>query len=340
MHNNESELNNNYLADLKVIYVVGNSRSGTTMLSRILNNHSKVYSLPELHYFEKYNINATASHSNLLDAIVYLLRIIQKGFYDESPAVSFMSEAQNVYNHYLPDTYGTVYTAVLHYISRKQAVAYICEQTPQNVFYTDVIYSIIPNAYFIHIVRDPRDVLLSQKRKWRRASQGASFIPPSETIRAYFNYHPYTISKIWNAVVLKAQAVGIFTIRFEDIITNSIEALQTVCNACDLVFETGMEQVRITGSSSSKDSDSIGLNKERLYAWKRGGLNSAEIFICQFINSKCIQFWNYESRFVFPNLLLLLLYILYFPVHLLIAIVLNLNRQRNILAAIKRRIKR
>ncbi|MEZ5023383.1 MAG: sulfotransferase [Chitinophagales bacterium] len=37
----------------KAIFIVGNSRSGTTMMLRILNNHSQVYGLNELHFFEQ-----------------------------------------------------------------------------------------------------------------------------------------------------------------------------------------------------------------------------------------------------------------------------------------------
>ena len=35
----------------RIIFVSGASRSGTTMLSRILGNHSRILGLRELHYF-------------------------------------------------------------------------------------------------------------------------------------------------------------------------------------------------------------------------------------------------------------------------------------------------
>ena len=35
----------------KMIFVVGNSRSGTTMLGRMLGRNSRVYKFPELHLF-------------------------------------------------------------------------------------------------------------------------------------------------------------------------------------------------------------------------------------------------------------------------------------------------
>lgn len=340
MHTNESESRNNYLSDLKVIYVVGNSRSGTTMLSRILNNHSRVYSLPELHYFERYDVHQESSKEKLIDAIIYLLRIIHKGYFDQSPSTEFREEAEKVYAVYSPDSLGAVYSSVLHHISTCNKAEYICEQTPQNIFYRREIQAIIPNSYFIHIVRDPRDVLLSQKRKWKRASQGADFIPPKETIRAYFNYHPYTISKIWNAVERKAIQDKLFTVRYEDVIAQPEKSIAAICDVCGIAYEAGMEQVKITGSSSTKDTGELGLNKERLYAWKRGGLDSSELFICRRINDRLMQHWNYESHSVFPNPFYLLYDVIYFPIHIGVALLLNLSRQRNLWSAIKRRLQR
>ena len=39
------------LTNIKQIFVVGNSRSGTTMMGRILGNHSDVVTFKELHFF-------------------------------------------------------------------------------------------------------------------------------------------------------------------------------------------------------------------------------------------------------------------------------------------------
>ena len=35
----------------KQIFIVGNSRSGTTMMGRILDNHSDIFTFKELHFF-------------------------------------------------------------------------------------------------------------------------------------------------------------------------------------------------------------------------------------------------------------------------------------------------
>ena len=50
-------------------------------------------------------------------------------------------------------------------------------------------------------MRDPRDVLLSQKLKWKRRYLGAKSIPLREAIRSRINYHPIIISKLWNSSI-------------------------------------------------------------------------------------------------------------------------------------------
>ena len=41
------------------------------------------------------------------------------------------------------------------------------DQTPRHVFYIGELIEMYPGAKFVHMVRDPRAVLLSQKRKWK-----------------------------------------------------------------------------------------------------------------------------------------------------------------------------
>ncbi|MGY8989337.1 MAG: sulfotransferase, partial [Flavobacteriales bacterium] len=39
------------MTNTKKIFVVGNSRSGTTMMGRIIGKHSSVFTFKELHFF-------------------------------------------------------------------------------------------------------------------------------------------------------------------------------------------------------------------------------------------------------------------------------------------------
>ena len=39
------------MSKAKQIFIVGSSRSGTTMMGRILGNHSEIFTFKELHFF-------------------------------------------------------------------------------------------------------------------------------------------------------------------------------------------------------------------------------------------------------------------------------------------------
>ena len=83
------------------------------------------------------------------------------------------------------------------------------------------ILELFPEAKLINMVRDPRDILLSQKKRWKR------FWRPEQkmlelSVRTWMNYHPISPSRLWNAAVSAAGRARnerqILSVRYEDII--------------------------------------------------------------------------------------------------------------------------
>jgi omega-hydroxy-beta-dihydromenaquinone-9 sulfotransferase len=59
-----------------MIFVVGNSRSGTTMTGRILNCHKDVFTFNELHFFEQIWQESNATKIYKYDEAVKLLNLL------------------------------------------------------------------------------------------------------------------------------------------------------------------------------------------------------------------------------------------------------------------------
>ena len=169
--------------------------------------------------------------------------------------------------------------------------------TPTNVYYLDKILESFDQVKVINMVRDPRDVLLSQKNKWKRKFLGANQIPFLELLRARFNYHPYTISKMWNTAVkrgrLKHQNVQ--TIRFEDLLQYPEKTIRDLCQFIGLSFESNMLQVANIGSSSKQDQDLDAIDSSKVFKWKKGGLTKAEIIISEKVNREIINRLGYAK---------------------------------------------
>ena len=91
-------------------------------------------------------------------------------------------------------------------------------------------------------------------------------------------------------------------------------------------------------SSIEQDSKQIGFKKERADNWKNGGLNKTEIWICQ--KMCCHKFGKTTiNQKKYSLIFLLIYYTLSFPVKIILALTMNLNRMKNIAETLKKRMK-
>lgn len=329
------------------IFVVGNSRSGTTMMGRILNNHAQVHTFPELHFFEqlwsgkdKDRILSTEEAERLA---ARLLNISASGYFAKKEPAKYAAEAKAI-TASVPAKEVTslkIFAAVIQHEAVKHGKEYPCDQTPQNVFYINEILEAYPHAFFINMVRDPRDVLLSQKRKWKRRFLGGSHATWYETIRAWTNYHPITISKLWNSAIRAREQVKdrrVMSVQFESLLQDPDKAIQGICFFLQLPFSTDLKEVPQVGSSSGMDKKEVkGINSDRSQSWNKGGLSATEIWFCQKTCSHFMQELGYDQVRVSPNLFSIAFYYLIFPVKLGFAFLLNLHRMKNIVETVRKR---
>ncbi len=286
-----------------MIFVVGNSRSGTTMLGRMLGRNSKVFSFPELHLFGPCiphgQEEQPLSKEDSIRAFAWLLDVSRRGFHAARTPEAFVDEATTLTAKYWIDDFDALalYYCFVHDEARRNGKEIPCEDLPGNVFRLDALLRRFPEARFVHIVRDPRDVLLSQKNRHLRRKMGGWYVTRTEAFRVWANYHPWVISRLWNAAVnagLQHDSARIYTMRFEDLIAAPEATLQAICNHCGFAFEAGMTEVPQVGSSTQKDNpDKKGVDSSRAGAWQRGGLNDAEIAICEKMNGSLMEKLHY-----------------------------------------------
>lgn len=330
------------------IFIVGNSRSGTTMMSRILGLEPSVFAFNELHFFDelwspkdRYNYLTVKKVEWLL---AKLLCIQRDGYLHQNNPMRFFEEAKTIISSM--QTYSLlpskIFEVFLRYETIKNGKLIPCEQTGRNLFYISEILEYFPKARIINMIRDPRDVLLSQKYKWKRGSLGDDN-PFYETIRSWFNYNPITISMLWKAALNTSNRFvndpRVYSLRFEDLLTNPEERISDVCSFLGLTFRDNLLAIPQVGSSIVEDKKNhIGVDKGKTGSWKKGGLNSAEIYLCQKITKKLMLQYNYYPITVHPNLLKLFYNTISFPIKLLFAFLLNIKRMKNALNAIRRRL--
>lgn len=308
------------------------------MMGRILNNHPHVYTFQELHFFDELITGSDSGRQLSLDRSVrlfsLLLSVEREGYFGERRPEKYTGEASRVLHGSNRFKAPEVYGLFLSYVTRSSGKQHACDQTPQNIFYSQEILDTLDDARVIVMVRDPRDVLLSQKNKWKRKKLAGDNFPVKESIRAWFNYHPFTISRLWKAVMNEVSGLRddtrVMKIRFEDLTSDPENTVKKVCEHLGLEFHLSMLKVPKVGSSNIRDTQSDqSIDASRSGRWKDGELNDTEIRICESVNKALMIANGYEVSEKGFNILYSLYYLITFPLKSLAAVFFNLHRLRD-----------
>ena len=317
---------------LKFIFIVGSSRSGTTMMSRVLANHSEVHTFGELHFFSQIFSKQKKTKLEYLDALNILSELFKRqryGLFSKKEASDFLDLSKKIL---LKKSYKIleVFRLFVECELKEKQKKIACFHTPNNIYYIDEIQHEFSNSKFINMVRDNRDVLLSQKNKWRRKFLGAKKIPLFESIRSHANYHPITTSIVWNSSLKLTKkfdgSPNFYILRFEDFLTSSEEKCMDLCRFLDLDFQYEMLNIYNIGSSNMNDEKEKKIDVTKINKWKKGELSKSEIYLAQIFSKSLMTDFNYKTKaFILPPLFVLY-YLISFPVKMFIALIFNFNR--------------
>tara|TARA_B100000945_G_scaffold312964_1_gene308239 strand:- start:577 stop:1590 length:1014 start_codon:yes stop_codon:yes gene_type:complete len=334
----------NLVNETQQIFVVGSSRSGTTMMGRILGKSPSVFTFRELHFFGTIwtnNNNRELNKNEQIDLCSKLFSIQENGLFNQKNFSKFNSKSEQLLGKGIKNPL-EIYRLFLETVTKEHGAKIACEQTPQNLYYLHEILEFFPNAKLINLVRDQRDVLLSQKNKWKRRFLGAQNIPLFEALRSFVNYHPILTSKIWNSSLLCTSKYfnhsQVKIVKFEDLLSDSENVIKDVCEFLKIDFQDQMLHVPLVGSSTESDSKlELLIDSSKINKWKRGGLSNGEIYLSQKVSCQMMDKFQYEKEVFSMPPLSVVYYLMSFPLKLGFAFLFNIHRVGNIIEVIKKR---
>lgn len=331
------------------VFVVGNSRSGTHLVSQLLAAGRVCFMFHELHYWERWAQGISRVDREAGSALgAQLIAVQREGVFEHSRGEAYIEEVRRVLESFEgPLTDAEVYRLVLHYETSRSGRRIPIEQTPRNLFYVDLIARAFPDARFIFMERDPRDVLFSQREKWRMRWRGYNEIPRWEALRTWANYHPATLGMLWNAAVRRTEvetarlpAERWRRIKFESLVADPRGTLRSLCAWLGIEFSDEMLDIERWGSSHSERSPSArGVSKDVVGRW-RGRLGAADVWWCERICGRRMSQLGYALEAgPRPSVAALAWSLLTWGPKVFLAALLNVGRVRSLGAAVSRRLR-
>lgn len=220
----------------KNVFILGNPRSGTTLLRIILNNHQNIIAPPECGFahwwLEKYiNWSWEQSKSNLSA----FLKDLANSKKIETWHLDFNKLKELIIQNE-PNTYGDLVNLVyLSYANEFEKIKVVVDKNNYYLNHLEDLNRIWPNSIYLHLIRDGRDV-------------ASSYLKIKE-IDDKFKYKPKltdnisAIAKEWVCNNDKIESLGLkfpnryFRLRYEDLILNTAEVLQNLCDFLNLEFD-------------------------------------------------------------------------------------------------------
>ncbi len=209
------------------LFVVGCSRSGTTLLQQMLNAHPRIAIAPETHFMPYYAAKREP-YGDLARDDAFSRLVEDFAAATDFPDLGLAPDEFRRAARRAPRTFAGVFGLIMEMFARAKGAAIMGEKTPAHVGYLRELKAAFPAARFIHVVRDPRAVVNSRRAEtWGPGDvrENAAFWVEQVGLGAR------------GARELGRDAV---TIRYEDLVARPDETLRRLCADLDVEFVPAM----------------------------------------------------------------------------------------------------
>jgi Sulfotransferase family len=298
------------------IFVVGPSRSGTSMLREILNRHSQVWVTRETHYFDDLRVGLGARAGYRLSerdagrCEAYFLALGHRAYGlegDPSRSAVAVDELRREAAR-LGGSGDAYFEAFCLLRARENDKIRWGEKTPRHVFRIPEMLALWPEAKVICLVRDPRGVAASY-RDWKR---GGRTVDPENVVetdrrRAGGSYNVVINSLLWKSAM---QAAGEALRRYgperiqlqayEELVSTPELALRDLVSWLGLEYEGEMLDVPIVQSSYPNAASTSGISRAPVDRW-RERLSPTEIHVIQSVCGSVMEDLGYRREPARPS---------------------------------------
>ena len=214
------------------VFIVGMSRSGTTLLSRMLDEHSQIAILPETWmYVVLDRLGCLKEFSDSWQAPLFFNEVWQNLRQNRDLAAQVLAREASRAGRYRGSTalilerFGRAY-------ARERNAKIWGEKTPAHALWLPHIRALFPEARILFMVRDPRDVLLSYDDRWDKSERDTEYLASTASLLKYY------MSRLLRHPAFPPDQIR--WLRYESLVADPATELEKVCNFLGVDFEPSM----------------------------------------------------------------------------------------------------
>lgn len=242
---------------MKPVILLGMPRSGTKLLRSFLNQHPKI-NIPHNESYLIHNsirkFGESFDFSVLKNRIEYFQFLTTTKFYGKCKADGFDFTFEDFERLLSVYDWQHVFKLILNFYGPKGPHHQFLwgDKSPGTFSQLKYIHQIFPNAYIVHIVRDPRDYCLSAKNAWGK--------------NVFRSVHRWNLEINYYSKLVNDLGINSINIKYEDLIDSPIQQLEKICEFLNIEYPSGLENLQKTveniGSTKGKPTVVKG-NKEK-----------------------------------------------------------------------------
>jgi hypothetical protein len=278
-----------------MIYIIGIGRSGSTLLTKTLNRHEKIKAIPEIPVFlffaNKYQ-HIRSKNAKLEDEVLKYLNLIQKTRpIDQVDITSDNSLSIADYNSYYNFTLELFSKFKIEDKSTRHDV-YV-DKNPHYSLFIKTIMKLDENAKFIVLVRDPRDNILSRKKKVNNKP-------------GHIAYNSFRYRFFYDKIHAFPENKKFYFLKYEDFVSKPENSIKSILTFIGL--ENSLNSISLNGEKSIfkienktlenfandhfKDLDQP-IHSGHIQKWKKE-LSNRENALIESITAPYLNYYQYE----------------------------------------------
>lgn len=228
---------------MESLFVLGNPRSGTSLLRLLLTSHSSIIIPPECGFilwlypkYSKWNIDCSKDFDTIKKFCddLFSCKKIETWGLERSRLIQEIARIKPKNYNLLCECIYILYGDVVG----KKSIIW-GDKNNYYLHFLDDLLTIFPDAKFLHIVRDGRDVACSYRNAMSLCS-GSPYAPNLPLgIQEISLEWKDSVDKI-NIFFNKLRDNKCHTIKYEDLVMDSVKTLQNVCQWLGVPYESCM----------------------------------------------------------------------------------------------------